>query len=77
MESESGVRAVGVVKFFNQEKGFGFCSRPGEVDVFIHMNELKRSGITTLVKEGEKLEFLVVPVDGKGPKGVQIRRVEE
>ena len=73
-DSGSVERAVGVVKFYNSEKGFGFARREGgAVDVFIHANALKRSGIEDPVKTGDKLEFDVVPVDGKGPKASQIK----
>lgn len=69
-------RDRGVVKFFNGEKGFGFCSRSGgKLDVFVHANELKRSGVQGSLEKGDSLEFDVVPVDGKGPKAVSIRRV--
>lgn len=67
-------RSKGVVKFFNIEKGFGFCKRDGELsDVFIHANALKRSGIYDGVKAGDTLEFDVIPVDGKGPKADEIK----
>ena len=67
------VREQGVVKFFNVEKGFGFVRRDNAPDVFIHANELKRSGIESGVKTGDKLEFEVIPVDGKGPKASSIK----
>lgn len=69
-------RDRGVVKFFNGEKGFGFCSRAnGKLDVFVHANELKRSGVVGTLEKGDNLEFDVVPVDGKGPKATAIRRI--
>lgn len=70
-------RSQGVVKFFNLEKGFGFIKRDGGLpDVFLHANALKRSGITDGVKEGDKLAFDVVPVEGKGPKCDAIQILE-
>ena len=67
-------RSRGIVKFYNGEKGFGFARREnGAPDVFIHANALKRSGIEDGVKTGDKLEFDVLPVDGKGPKADKIR----
>jgi CspA family cold shock protein len=67
-------RTRGIVKFYNSEKGFGFARREnGASDVFIHANALKRSGIEGPVKTGDKLEFDVLPVDGKGPKANNIR----
>ena len=66
-------RSQGVVKFFNESKGYGFCLRDGDVDVFIHANELKRSGVSGIPKPGDVLEFDVVAVDGKGVKGTNIK----
>ena len=45
MANESAERDEGRVKFFNALKGFGFCERTGAPDVFLHANELKRSGV--------------------------------
>lgn len=71
-------RHVGVVKFFNMEKGFGFCRREGGLsDVFVHSNALKRSGIYDGIKTGDKLEFDVYPVDGKGPKADNVKLLEK
>ena len=66
-------RSQGVVKFFNEGKGYGFCLRDGDSDVFIHANELKRSGVVHVPKPGDTLEFDVVDVEGKGVKGVNIK----
>ena len=69
-------RSQGTVKFFNGEKGFGFVRRENNApDVFIHANELKRSGIEGGVKTGDRLEFDVTAVDGKGPKASNIRMI--
>ena len=67
-------RDKGEVKFFDVAKGFGFCKRDGGLpDVFVHANALKRSGIEGGVKAGDKLEFDVIPSDGKGPKADSIK----
>lgn len=56
----------GVVKWFNQEKGFGFIQMPdGALDVFVHANQLRKSGIERSLIEGEKVRFQL----GKGPRG--------
>lgn len=68
-------RVEGTVKFFNVIKGFGFVTRDGGGDVFIHANELKRSGIEGGVKDGERLAFDVVPVPDKGPKAQNVQRI--
>lgn len=71
------MRCKGTVKFFDMGKGYGFCKQEGTApDVFIHANELKRSGVVGGVKQGDKLEFDLLPVEGKGPKAAKITIVE-
>lgn len=56
----------GICKWFSSEKGFGFISVPnGILDVFVHANQLRKSGIDRCLVEGEKVKFSVA----KGPKG--------
>jgi CspA family cold shock protein len=51
---------VGIVKFFNVQKGFGFISaNDGSGDVFVHISAVERAGMTTL-NEGQRLSFDVV-----------------
>jgi CspA family cold shock protein len=49
---------TGTVKWFNDEKGFGFISREGERDVFVHFRQIVGEGRKTL-KEGQQVEFTV------------------
>jgi CspA family cold shock protein len=58
------------VKFFNNEKGFGFISREGEDDVFVHFSNIQGSGYKTL-DEGQRVEFDVAP----GRKGEEAQNV--
>ena len=54
------MRTTGTVKWFNDEKGFGFISRDdGEKDVFCHYTAIKGDGFRSL-GEGDKVEFDVV-----------------
>lgn len=62
--------AVGTVKFFNAEKGFGFISREGADDVFVHFSNIEGDGYKTL-QEGQQVEFEV----GPGRKGDEARNV--
>jgi CspA family cold shock protein len=62
--------ATGTVKFFNAEKGFGFISREGGADVFVHFSNIDGSGYKTLV-DGQRVEFDVAP----GRKGEEARNV--
>jgi cold shock protein len=69
----TGQRVSGTVKFFNPDKGYGFIRRDGGQDVFVHANELRKSGIMDLspITTGAKLEF-EIDMAGKGPKAVNI-----
>lgn len=56
----------GVVKWFNTTKGYGFIAPDdGSKDVFVHVNDLKKVGLSELV-EGQKVSFEVA--EGKGDK---------
>jgi len=63
--------ATGTVKFFNSEKGFGFISREGGSDVFVHFSNIVGSGYKSL-NEGDKVEFEVAP-GKKGEEAQQVR----
>ena len=65
-------RELGVVKWFNGEKGYGFIARDsGEKDVFVHFTAINAEGFRTL-REGQRVEFEVV----QGQKGPQAQSVE-
>ncbi len=60
----------GTVKWFNENKGFGFIEREGGPDVFAHFSAIQSSGYKTLA-EGQRVEFVVT--DGqKGPQAEDI-----
>jgi cold shock protein len=61
----------GTVKWFSNEKGFGFISREGEDDVFVHFSAIGGEGYKSLT-EGQAVEFDVVD----GPKGKQAANVK-
>ena len=60
----------GTVKWFSNEKGFGFISREGADDVFVHFSAIQGAGFRTL-EEGQAVEFEIVD----GPKGPQAGNV--
>ena len=62
--------ATGTVKFFNNEKGYGFISREQGDDVFVHFSNIQGTGYKTLV-EGQRVEFDVAP----GRKGEEAQNV--
>ena len=64
------VMAVGTVKFFNAEKGYGFISREDGDDVFVHYSAIQGDGYKTL-NEGQRVEFEV----GRGRKGDEAQNV--
>jgi len=63
-------RITGTVKWFNGDKGYGFLSREGGPDVFVHFSAIQGDGFRSL-QEGQKVEFTVE----KGPKGPQAANV--
>ncbi len=68
--SVKGTRmAVGTVKFFNTQKGYGFI-RPddGSKDVFVHITAVERAGMRSLV-EGQKISYEIVTERGKQAAG--------
>ena len=66
-------RTKGTVKWFSNEKGFGFISQEGGADVFVHHTAIQGEGFRTLV-EGEEVEFEIAD-DGRGPKAQNVLRV--
>ena len=60
----------GTVKFFNTEKGFGFISREGGDDVFVHFSNIVGDGYKSL-DEGQQVDFEI----GEGRKGPEAQNV--
>lgn len=59
--------STGIVKWFNESKGFGFIApEEGGADVFVHYSAIKAEGFKTLA-EGQRVSFQVQ----QGPKGLQ------
>ena len=63
----------GTVKWFNNQKGYGFISDAEGNDVFVHFSGLNMEGYKTL-NEGEEVEFDVVE-GAKGPQAANVTRV--
>ena len=68
---EGGVLAEGTVKWFSNEKGYGFIAREGAEDVFVHHSAITMEGYRSLT-EGQRVEFEVV----QGDKGLQAANVQ-
>ncbi len=63
-------RITGTVKWFNTSKGYGFITREGGPDVFVHYSAIQSEGFRNLA-EGDRVEFTV----SQGPKGPQASQV--
>lgn len=61
----------GTVKWFSDDKGYGFIAVDGEKDVFVHHSEIVASGFRSL-KEGQKVEFEIEDGD-KGPQAKTVK----
>lgn len=66
----SGERVNGVVKWFNDSKGFGFIEQEGGADVFVHHSAIQSDGFRSLA-EGQKVTMEVVTA-GKGPQAENV-----
>jgi len=66
-------RTNGTVKWFSQEKGYGFLQREGGPDVFVHYSAIDGAGFKVLY-EGEPVEFEIIE-EAKGPKAASVVRL--
>ncbi|WP_349617407.1 cold-shock protein [Azotobacter salinestris] len=64
-------RQTGTVKWFNDEKGFGFITPENGADLFVHFRSIQGNGFKSL-KEGQQVSFVAV----KGQKGMQADEVQ-
>ena len=63
--------AQGTVKWFNQQKGFGFIQPDdGSQDVFVHINAVERAGMSSL-REGQKVSFEIVADRRRGKSSAE------
>lgn len=63
-------RITGTVKWFNSAKGYGFISRDGGDDVFVHYSAIQTEGFRKL-DEGQRVEFSIEDT-AKGPQATSV-----
>lgn len=66
---------VGKVKWFNNEKGYGFIKTEEGKDVFVHYSNVIKEGFKTL-EENENVEFDIQQVD-KGLQAINVKSIKE
>ena len=66
-------RITGTVKWFNDAKGYGFISREGGPDVFVHFSAIQGNGFKSLA-EGDQVEFEIVQGQ-KGPQAFEVQKL--
>ena len=66
------LRSKGKVKWFSDQKGFGFIEQPNGEDLFVHHTAIQGEGFRSL-SEGQEVEFDIV----EGPKGLQAANVSK
>jgi cold shock protein len=66
-------RVVGTVKWFSDQKGYGFLSYEGGKDVFVHHSAIQAQGFRTLA-EGDRVEF-TIEKGPKGPAAANVRKI--
>lgn len=66
---------IGKVKWFNNEKGYGFIEYKDEEDIFVHYSAIDVDGYKTL-SEGQYVEFTLVETS-KGLQGINVKLIKE
>ena len=66
-------RESGVVKWFNDKKGYGFITRDSGSDVFVHHSSIIAEGFRSL-SEGDRVEF-AIKEEQKGQAAVDVRKI--
>ena len=64
---------TGIVKWFNNKKGFGFIQQEEGPDLFVHYSSIQSDGFKTL-NEGDQVSFEVESSD-RGPKAVNVKKI--
>jgi CspA family cold shock protein len=65
----------GIVKWFQNTKGYGFISQQGGDDLFVHQSQIKEDGFRTLT-EGQAVEF-EIGENEKGKHAINVRKISK
>ena len=65
---------IGVVKWFNTEKGYGFIKVSDGDDVFVHYSNIKEEGHNKDLHEGENVSFDIINAD-RGPSAINVHKM--
>lgn len=65
----------GIIKWFNNEKGYGFINGKSDEDIFVHYTSIKIDGYKTLT-EGQEVEYTLIKTD-KGLQATSVKPVKE
>ena len=65
----------GIIKWFNNEKGYGFINSSEPEDIFVHYTAINQEGYRTL-SEGQTVEFNLIKTD-KGLQAIDVKPIEE
>jgi CspA family cold shock protein len=70
-ESMQGEKYIGKVVWFDSRLGYGFISRSGECDLFVHWSDIESEGFKTL-KKGQEVAYSIGLNNRKQPKAVEV-----
>lgn len=65
--------ASGKIKWFDNQKGFGFIAQEGGQDVFVHFSSIQQKGFRTLF-EGDEVSFEIINSE-RGPKAQNVQKI--
>jgi CspA family cold shock protein len=74
IKQEDDVLATGIVKWFNNKKGYGFINEEGGRDIFVHFSSINMDGYKSL-NEGEQVDF-EVEESSRGPEAKNVRKLQ-
>lgn len=66
---------TGTIKWFDNERGYGFISSNDGMDVFVHHSQVKEKSFNKDLHEGEQVTFDVID-NAKGPMAVNVQKLE-